>query len=80
MEFEQASCDFRSHYGSGVLHVYSFGDHEEDNILCVEVPRRPEGDPTEPPPLVRVQSACYTAEIFRATDCDWRSISTPPST
>jgi GTP cyclohydrolase II len=21
-------------------------------------------------PLVRVQSACYTAEIFRATDCD----------
>ena len=21
-------------------------------------------------PLVRVQSACYTAEIFRSTDCD----------
>jgi GTP cyclohydrolase II len=37
----------------------------EDNILSVE--NRPE---LEGPPLVRVQSACYTAEIFRSLDCD----------
>ena len=24
---------FASHYGSGTLHIYSFGEHEEDNIL-----------------------------------------------
>lgn len=65
--FEHASCHFKSRYGEATLHVYSFGDHEEDNILCIEV------DSVQKPdagPLVRVQSACYTAEIFRATDCD----------
>lgn len=67
--FEHASCNFSSHYGSGTLHIYSFGDHEEDNILCIEVPS-PEGEVDVASPLVRVQSACYTAEIFRATDCD----------
>lgn len=66
--FEHASSKFNSHYGSGILHIYSFGPHEEDNILCIEVPP-PVGGPSELP-LVRVQSACYTAEIFRATDCD----------
>ncbi|WP_170970245.1 hypothetical protein [Nocardioides jishulii] len=68
--FEHASCDFVSHYGSGSLHVYSFGEHEEDNILCIEVPAAPDGETDVAFPLVRVQSACYTAEIFRATDCD----------
>lgn len=68
LEFEHASCSFKSHYGSGVLHVYSFGPHEEDNVLCVEVPT-PSGESPKSA-LVRVQSACYTAEIFRATDCD----------
>ncbi|MEJ1089395.1 GTP cyclohydrolase II RibA [Microbacterium sp. Mu-80] len=65
--FEHAACEFKSHYGVGTLHVYSFGPHEEDNVLCIEVPRP---DPTLDDPLVRVQSACYTAEIFRSTDCD----------
>lgn len=65
--FEHAACAFKSHYGIGTLHVYSFGAHEEDNVLCIEVP--PAGSaPMDP--LVRVQSACYTAEIFRSTDCD----------
>jgi GTP cyclohydrolase II len=67
--FEHASCNFKSHYGSATLHIYSFGDHEEDNILCIEA-SPPAGDSPERAPLVRVQSACYTAEIFRATDCD----------
>ncbi|MGW9159150.1 GTP cyclohydrolase II [Microbacterium sp. NPDC055665] len=63
--FEHASCAFKSHYGDARLHVYSFGEHEEDNLLCFEVPSGGAADP-----LVRVQSACYTAEIFRSTDCD----------
>lgn len=67
--FEHASCRFTSIYGSANLHIYSFGKHEEDNILCIEVPT-PAGDSLALSPLVRVQSACYTAEIFRATDCD----------
>lgn len=65
--FEHASCAFNSHYGVATLHVYSFGPHEEDNVLCIEV----QGSATDPlGRLTRVQSACYTAEIFRSTDCD----------
>ncbi|MDQ0614416.1 GTP cyclohydrolase II [Microbacterium sp. W4I4] len=64
--YEHASCFLKSHYGEGRLHVYSFGKHEEDNILCIEV----RGTDLASNPLVRVQSACYTAEIFRSTDCD----------
>ncbi|WP_082471391.1 GTP cyclohydrolase II RibA [Arthrobacter sp. Leaf234] len=67
-QFEHASCAFKSHYGLGRLHVYSFGPHEEDNILCIEVP--PSEAVHDDSTLVRVQSACYTAEIFRSTDCD----------
>lgn len=67
--FEHASCEFKSHYGSGTLHIYSFGEHEEDNVLCIEVPPPTDGARANVP-LVRVQSACYTAEIFRSTDCD----------
>ncbi|WP_203837451.1 hypothetical protein [Winogradskya humida] len=62
--FEHAECDFESHYGKAKLHVFSFGPHEEDNILCISVGSQ------QDTLLVRVQSACYTAEIFRATDCD----------
>lgn len=65
--YEHASCEFKSRYGFATLHVYSFGPHEEDNLLCIEVPAAHQSDLA---PLVRVQSACYTAEIFRSTDCD----------
>lgn len=61
---EHVVSPFRSMYGSGNFHCFSFGPHEEDNILAIEA-----GD-YKATNLVRVQSACYTAEIFRSTDCD----------
>ena len=64
MTFEHAETPFRSHYGDGTFHVFSWGPHEEDNVLAL-VTRRAAARP-----IVRVQSACYTAEIFRSTDCD----------
>jgi GTP cyclohydrolase II len=51
-------------YGEFEFYCFSWGPHEEDNVL-VEVKR-----PFTTPTLVRVQSACYTAEIFRSRDCD----------
>lgn len=69
-QFERASCAFKSHYGLATLHVYAFGLHEEDNILCIEVPESSGRAVSDGPTIVRVQSACYTAEIFRSTDCD----------
>ncbi|MCC2334255.1 GTP cyclohydrolase II [Cellulomonas wangsupingiae] len=61
---EHAVAPMRSAYGDSQLHCFSFGAHEEENVLCVAV----DGYLTSR--LVRVQSACYTAEIFRSVDCD----------
>ena len=64
MTIDHAETPFRSLYGEGVFHCFSWGAHEEDNVLAVVA-----GPPAECP-VVRVQSACYTAEIFRSVDCD----------
>ena len=64
MSVEHAATPFRSAFGAGSFHVFSWGEHEEDNVLVLVA------GPPSSRPLVRVQSACYTAEIFRSTDCD----------
>lgn len=61
---QHAVTPLKTVYGSSTLHCFSFGPHEEDNILVVVAGNPDEGT------LVRVQSACYTAEILRSTDCD----------
>src|SRR5215469_16569957 len=62
--YELASTELTTKFGVFELHCFSWGLHEEDNILCLV--KRPLG----PAALTRVQSACYTAEIFRSLDCD----------
>ncbi|WP_369523976.1 GTP cyclohydrolase II [Salinibacterium soli] len=61
---DSASCRIETVYGVSQLTVFSFGPNEQDNILCLSVPTE------ESRPLVRIQSACYTGEIFRSLDCD----------
>jgi GTP cyclohydrolase II len=63
-DFNHAAAPLETIYGTGILHCFTFGDHEEDNILVVAA-----GDYLGSA-LVRVQSACYTGEIFRSADCD----------
>jgi GTP cyclohydrolase II len=58
------TTELRTIYGAFEFHCFAWGPHEEENILCQV--KRPFTDRV----LVRVQSACYTAEIFRSTDCD----------
>ena len=50
----------------GLFDIYDFAwsDNEQDNVLAL-VSRF-----ANRVPLVRVQSACYTGEIFESTDCD----------
>lgn len=62
MEIE--SCRIQSHYGDFELICFNYGEHEDENILCF-VSEKKYGVP-----FVRVQSACFTAEIFRSKDCD----------
>jgi GTP cyclohydrolase II len=59
-----ARTELETRFGTFEFFCFTWGPHEEDNIL-VEVKR-----PFTGAPLVRVQSACYTAEIFRSLDCD----------
>lgn len=59
-----ASTKLRTKHGEFDFHCFAWGPHEDDNILCLS-----KGG-TESPALCRVQSACYTAEIFQSLDCD----------
>ncbi|RKS14950.1 GTP cyclohydrolase II [Flavobacterium sp. 120] len=63
-QFEKAVTRLNTHYGDFDFYCYSWGQHEEDNILCLANLK------SNDEPLIRVQSACYTAEIFRSLDCD----------
>jgi GTP cyclohydrolase II len=51
-------------YGAFDFLCFNFGSCEQDNILVLRNPSYPAV------PVCRVQSACYTAEIFRSLDCD----------
>lgn len=62
--FEVSKTVLNTHFGTFDFYCFTWGPHEEDNILCEVKPNARE------PVLVRVQSACYTAEIFRSKDCD----------
>lgn len=58
-----ATTSLRTHFGEFQFSCFRWGRHEEDNVLVLWCP-------SSEAPLVRIQSACYTAEIFRSTDCD----------
>lgn len=60
-----ASTKLNTAHGEFDFHCFAWGSHEEDNVLCLAKP-----SDSSSTPLCRVQSACYTAEIFQSLDCD----------
>lgn len=60
-----ATTKLRTAHGEFDFHCFSWSTHEEDNVLCLS-----RLDVDDMPTLCRVQSACYTAEIFQSLDCD----------
>jgi GTP cyclohydrolase II len=58
-----AKTVIETYFGEFDFYCFNWGEHEEDNILCL---KRDWKDV----PICRIQSACYTAEIFRSLDCD----------
>lgn len=60
-----AITQLKTAYGTFDFHCFSWSSHEEDNILCLS-----NSIESSTAPLCRLQSACYTAEIFRSLDCD----------
>jgi GTP cyclohydrolase II len=65
MEYRIENCSINTVYGDFKFYCFNFGDHEDENVLCL-VDRKN----SDSIPLLRIQSACFTAEIFRSTDCD----------
>jgi GTP cyclohydrolase II len=61
---EIAQTPLNTKYGSFTLYVFSWSENEQDNVLVLATDERATR------PLVRVQSACYTGEIFESLDCD----------
>ena len=59
-----AKSPLSTKYGSFEIYDFAWSDNEQDNVLAL-VSNFEDGKP-----LVRVQSACYTGEIFESTDCD----------
>ena len=62
-KYKVENCRINTIYGPFEFFCFNWGDHEDENILCLHVK-------SENTPIVRLQSACFTAEIFRSTDCD----------
>lgn len=60
-----ASTKLTTTHGDFDFHCFAWSDHEEDNVLCLS-----KASTSADPVLCRVQSACYTAEIFQSLDCD----------
>lgn len=59
-----AASPLRTRHGNFDLHVFSWSENEQDNVLAMV------SQPLGTTPLVRIQSACYTGEIFESLDCD----------
>jgi GTP cyclohydrolase II len=59
-----AHASLRTTYGEFTIYVFSWSENEQDNVLALL------SDAKNSSPLVRIQSACYTGEIFGSLDCD----------
>lgn len=64
VEPQIAKSPLKTKYGLFELYVFSWSPNEQDNVLALISEKKQES------PLVRVQSACYTGEIFESLDCD----------
>lgn len=64
MQPKIASAPLNTKYGAFDIYDFAWSINEQDNVLALVSPY--DGKV----PLVRVQSACYTGEIFESTDCD----------
>ena len=62
--FEKTMTELETEYGSFQCIGYFFEESDDRNILVLA--KEPFGSPT----LVRVQSLCYTGEVFLSQDCD----------
>lgn len=59
-----AYCELNTHFGKFDFYCFNYGICENDNVLVLKSKKQYDI------PTVRIQSACFTSEIFRSKDCD----------
>ena len=64
MEYKISECELNTHFGKFDFYCFNFGNCENDNVLVLKNKFKTEK------PYLRIQSACFTSEIFRSKDCD----------
>lgn len=64
MSIQIESTPITTTFGNFELYCLNWGSHADENIICLKA----EGNLEHP--LIRIQSACFTSEIFKSTDCD----------
>jgi GTP cyclohydrolase II len=62
--YQLSQCELNTHFGVFDFYCFNYGTCENDNVLVLKSKTKSEI------PTVRVQSACFTSEIFRSKDCD----------
>lgn len=62
--YNVSQCELNTHFGLFDFYCFNYGICENDNVLVLK--SKAENDI----PTIRVQSACFTSEIFRSKDCD----------
>ena len=59
------NCKLSTDYGDFEFYCFNWGEHEDQNILVLLKEWQKNTLPT-----IRIQSACFTGEIFKSHDCD----------
>ncbi|AKH95206.1 GTP cyclohydrolase II RibA [Elizabethkingia anophelis] len=62
--YKLSQCELNTHFGVFDFFCFNYGNCENDNVLVLKSKKIVEI------PTIRIQSACFTSEIFRSKDCD----------
>lgn len=62
--YKISQCELNTHFGIFDFYCFNYGICENDNVLVLKSKTENEV------PTIRIQSACFTSEIFRSKDCD----------
>jgi len=64
MKYKTSNCKLNTHFGNFDFYCFNYGECENDNVLVLK------SEIISNKPNLRIQSACFTSEIFRSKDCD----------
>lgn len=64
MKYKVSSCIINNNLGKFEFYCFSYGNCDSNNVLVLKTSQ------IDNNPILRIQSACFTSEIFGSKDCD----------